>query len=426
MRVLVIGSGGREHAIVRACLRSSLVGEVLAAPGNGGMARDVRCVQVDIMNPEAVLALVREAEVDFVIVGPEAPLSIGLVDALESAGVLAYGTNQAATRLEASKAYCKDFLQRHGIPTAAYASFTEIDPALTYLKQCRYPVVVKASGLAAGKGVIIAQDEPEAVASVRGMLDGTLFGESGREVVVESFLEGEEASIMLMVCRDRYVALPPSQDHKRVGEGDSGPNTGGMGAYAPAAVVDETVQRRIREEIIEPTLAGLRCDGIDYRGTLYIGIMITDSGPQVVEFNTRFGDPELQVLLPLCETDPVGVMLACARGTLDGVELHVREGAAIVVVLAATGYPGEYERGESIELPDALPENVEIVHAGTQLDDGGTLRSAGGRVLGVTAFAPTLKEAAARAYAVCEQIRWPGKYYRRDIGVRQLTRERCG
>lgn len=421
LNVLIIGSGGREHALLRACLDSPLVASATAAPGNGGMAADAVCHALDVEDPQACVALARNIGANFVIVGPEVPLALGVADALREAGIATYGPGQDGAVLESSKAACKDFFKRYAIPTAAYGTFSETEPALAYLKTCKVPVVVKASGLAAGKGVLICETLEAAEAAVRGMLEENQFGDSGREIVIEEFLKGQEASIMVMVSGDQYVCLPPSQDHKRIGEGDTGLNTGGMGAYAPAAVVTDAVMDSVHEKIIQPTLAGFKKEGIDFRGTLFIGLMIDDSGEaKVLEYNVRFGDPECQVLLPLCETDPVQLMWDCANGTLEPGEVKIREDHAIIVVLAAKGYPGAYPKGDLIGLPLDLPENVHIIHAGTQLDEDGCLRSSGGRVLGVVAMAPRLEEAAASAYAVCDRVNWDNKAFRRDIGYRQL------
>ncbi|MEM8549967.1 MAG: phosphoribosylamine--glycine ligase, partial [Verrucomicrobiota bacterium] len=339
------------------------------------------------------------------------------------AGIPAYGPNAAAARLEASKNFTKDFLLRHQIPTAAGQRFSSVESALDYLKSQPMPIVIKADGLAAGKGVIIAQNLDEAEATVRDMLEESVFGESGHEILIEAFMDGEEASITLMVSGREYVMLPPSQDHKRIGEGDTGPNTGGMGAYAPAAVVTPEVHAKVVQEIIEPTLAGLEAEGILYRGTLYIGIMIVDGQPQVVEFNVRFGDPETQVLLPLIEDDPVALMLDCARGELKPAEVTLKDAYAMVIVAAADGYPGSYSKGDRISFPATLENDTAIIHAGTkQVEDGGIVTS-GGRVLGITALGSTLKEAADRAYDVCTQVSFNGMNYRRDIGHRQLARE---
>lgn len=421
LKVLVIGSGGREHALLKACLKSPMVEKTWAAPGNGGMAAEAECHPLDVENPDACVALARELGANFVIVGPEVPLALGAADALREAGIATYGPGKDGAVLESSKAACKGFFAKYDIPTAAWDTFSEVEPALEYLKDCSLPVVVKASGLAAGKGVLICETEAEAETAVRGMLEGGQFGESGQQVVIEEFLTGQEASIMVLVSGDQYVCLAPSQDHKRVGEGDTGLNTGGMGAYAPAAVVDEAVMATVREKVIEPTLDGFKAEGIDFRGTLFVGLMINAAGePKVLEYNVRFGDPECQVLLPLCETDPVGLMWDCANGTLKPEEVKMRDGAAIIVVLAAKGYPGSYPKGDIIKLPEALPDDVDIVHAGTKLDADGNLLASGGRVLGVVAMAATLEEAASKAYAVCDAVEWENKYFRRDIGHRQL------
>ena len=423
LNVLILGSGGREHALLKACLRSPRVASVRVAPGNGGMALEAECLAVDPCDPAAVVALARRVGADLVLVGPEGPLAAGVVDALEAEGILAYGPRASGARLEASKAFCKDFLLRHRIPTAAAATFTSVAPALERVRAGRFPVVLKASGLAAGKGVVIARDLAEAEAALRDMLEAKVFGASGDEVLVEEFMEGEEASIMLVVCRDQYLMLPASQDHKRAGEGDTGPNTGGMGAYAPAAVVTPEVEARVRAEIVAPTLAGLLADGIDYRGTLYIGIMVTADGPKVVEFNARFGDPECQVLLPLVDGDPVELFEAVARGTFRSAQMGVRPGAALVVILAAQGYPASPRTGDAIELPASLPEGVDLVHGGTRRLPDGRLVTSGGRVLGVVARGADLAEAARRAYAAVPTIRIAGSHHRRDIGARQLRRD---
>lgn len=421
LNVLIIGSGGREHALLKACLASPLVETVWAAPGNGGMAAEADCLPLDVEDPHACVALARELGATFAIVGPEVPLALGAADELRAAGIPTYGPGRDGAELESSKSVCKAFLQKYNIPTAAYGTFTEVAPALDYLAGCQLPIVVKASGLAAGKGVLICETLAEAETAVRGMLEDKLFGESGREVVIEEFLSGQEASIMVMVSGDQYICLPPSQDHKRVGEGDTGLNTGGMGAYAPAAVVTDAVMQVVHQSVIQPTLAGFREQGIDFRGTLFIGLMIDDAGtPKVLEYNVRFGDPECQVLLPLCETDPVELMWHCANGTLQPAQVRLRDAAAMIIVLAAKGYPGSYAKGDVIKLPDSLPDDVSIVHAGTRLSDTGELLSSGGRVLGVVALAPTLEEAAQKAYSVCDRVEWENKFFRRDIGHRQL------
>jgi phosphoribosylamine--glycine ligase len=423
LHVLILGSGGREHALLKACLRSARVASVRVAPGNGGMALEAECLACNISRPSEVLELVRKLSIDLVLVGPEVPLAAGVVDVLEDAGVLAYGPRAAGAQLEASKVFTKKFLVRHKIPTADAASFTAVAPAMEYLAQRPFPAVLKASGLAAGKGVVIAQNLNEAEIALREMLEAKIFGTSGDEVLIEEFMQGEEASIMLMVCREQYLMLPPSQDHKRVGEGDTGPNTGGMGAYSPTGVVTSEIEARIRKEIIEPTLRGLILDGIDYRGTLYVGIMVTDRGPRVVEFNVRFGDPECQVLMPAMETDPVEIMESIARGTFRAADVRLRPGATLIVVLAAHGYPAAVRIGDAIELPSQLPEGVDILHGGTQRQPNGALVTSGGRVLGIVAHGATLAEAAQKAYAVAPLVRFAGCHYRRDIGARQLRRD---
>lgn len=421
LKVLIIGSGGREHALLKACLKSPLVSEAWAAPGNGGMAAEAECHPLNVEDPAACVALAKSLGANFAIVGPEVPLALGAADELRASGIATFGPGKDGAVLESSKAACKAFFNKYNIPTAAWDTFTEVGPALEYLAGCQLPVVVKASGLAAGKGVLICETAGEAEAAVRGMLEAGQFGESGQQVVIEEFLTGQEASIMVMVSGEQYVCLSPSQDHKRVGEGDTGLNTGGMGAYAPAAVVDEAVMDTVRKSVIEPTLDGFKTEGIDFRGTLFVGLMISEAGePKVLEYNVRFGDPECQVLLPLCETDPVELMWDCANGTLKPAEVKIRNEAAMIVVLAAKGYPGSYAKGDVITLPETLPEGVDIVHAGTQLDADGNLLSSGGRVLGVVALAPTLEEAADKAYATCDAVEWENKYFRRDIGHRQL------
>ncbi|TVP79024.1 MAG: phosphoribosylamine--glycine ligase [Puniceicoccaceae bacterium] len=420
--MLVVGSGGREHALVQKCRQSPLAGRVIAAPGNGGMAAEVECFAISVEDIPALVELAQTQAIGLVVVGPEVPLSLGLVDALAAVGIPAYGPDQAGAQLEASKAFCKDFFARHQIPTAAYGTFTELAPALAYLEKHPAPIVIKASGLAAGKGVIMAETQEAAIAAIKDMLEGDAFGSSGREIVIEETLYGEEASIHVIVSGEDFVCLPASQDHKRVGEGDTGPNTGGMGAYTPTSRVTPALQAEIEAQVIRPTLAGLKADGIDYRGTLYAGLMLTEQGVKVLEYNVRFGDPETQVLLPMVADDLVPVLLASAKGEPLPSELKFHPGAAIVVVLAAAGYPGAYAKGEAIHLPESLPAHSAIVHAGTTRDADGTIRTAGGRVLGVSGQAASLADAARLAYSVCDQIEFADKYLRRDIGHRELNR----
>lgn len=423
--ILLLGSGGREHALLQACLKSPLSASVTVAPGNAGMALEAPCLPLDVEDVPATVALARKTGANFVVVGPEVPLALGVVDALQAAGIPAYGPVRAGALLEASKTHSKAFLARHSIPTAAGERFTASAPALAYLATRPLPIVIKASGLAAGKGVVIANTAAEARTAVLDMLDKRVFGESGAEILIEDFMEGEEASIMLMVSGTKYVMLPPSQDHKRVDDGDTGPNTGGMGAYAPADVVTPEVRRRVITEIIEPTLAGLAAEGVDYRGTLYVGIMVTKDGPKVVEFNVRFGDPECQILLPLVETDLVQLMHDCATGDLKPETVRFHDGAAVIITLAAHGYPGTVRKGDAITLPAPpdMPDGTQILHSGTKLDSAtGAFLVNGGRALGAVARGASLEEAVRRAYALVGKINFGGMHYRHDIAARQLRR----
>ncbi len=424
LTVLVVGSGGREHALANACVRSPLVSRVLAAPGNPGIAAECACFDVAADDVDGLVELAVAQQVTFVIVGPEVPLALGLVDALQEKGILAFGPKADGGRLEASKIYTKQILLKHGIPTGAAASFDNAEAAIEYLQTASFPIVVKADGLAAGKGVIIAKDYEEAAATVRSMIDDAAFGDSGKEVLIEECLYGEETSIHAIVSGRDYVILPTSQDHKQVFEGDTGPNTGGMGAYSPADLIDAALMSRIDREIVKPSVDAIADEGIDFRGTLFIGIMITKDGPKVLEYNTRFGDPETQVILTRLETDPVAIMLAAARGELAQLEVKVKPDYALVVVLASAGYPGRYPKGEVISLPEAVGENEVIFHASTTFDDQRNVVTNGGRVLGVTALGPDLRTAAAKAYALCDRVSFTSKYLRRDIGGKELNRQR--
>ncbi len=422
LKVLVVGSGGREHVLASLCAQSPFCREVIVAPGNGGMAAQFPCFPVAADDIAGLTNLAVEQGVDFVIVGPEVPLSLGLVDSLAQRGIAAFGPKSDGARLEASKIFTKDLLVKHCIPTAEACNFNTVAPALEYLRTRQFPVVIKADGLAAGKGVIVAADFPEAQKAVIDMLEGGAFGASGSQVLIEDCLVGEEISIHLLVSGRDFVILPTSQDHKRIGDNDTGPNTGGMGAYSPADLVNADVLRAVEEQIAKPAVEAIAAEGIDFAGALFIGIMLTADGPKVLEFNTRFGDPETQVILPRLETDLLHLLHACANGYLSEIPLQVKPGYALCVVLTAGGYPGNYAKGDPIEIPASVPENCVVYHAGTATGPDGQIVTNGGRVLGVTATAPSLPEASRDAYDLAAKIKFASVYYRRDIGAKQLNR----
>jgi phosphoribosylamine--glycine ligase len=423
--LLVVGSGGREHTLVRALLASPAAPRVICAPGNAGIAEEAPCFPIAADDIPGLVALVQRENIAFVVVGPEVPLSLGLADRLRALGIPVYGPGADGARLEASKIFTKEILLKHRIPTAPAAFFNAIEPALAYLRTRSIPIVVKADGLAAGKGVVVAQSLAEAEAAVREMLAGDKFGAAGRQLLIEDCLFGEETSILVVVSGRDYVILPTSQDHKRIGDGDTGPNTGGMGTYSPAEVVTPALLARIEDEIVRPSVDAIAAEGIAFCGTLFIGIMLTPTGPSVIEYNTRFGDPETQVVLPRLATDLLELLWAAATDRLSAVgPLAVKTDYAVCVVIAARGYPDAYTKGDVITLPApaALPPATTIYHAGTARNAAGQLVTHGGRVLGVTALAPSLRAAADRAYAACDQVQCAAKYFRRDIGARQLNR----
>lgn len=428
MKILIIGSGGREHALAWKAAQSPLAERVFVAPGNGGTSREpgVQNVPIDALDIPALLAFAREEGIGLTIVGPEAPLVAGVADAFAAAGLRCFGPSAAAAELEGSKAFTKDFLARHGIPTAAYRTFTEVDPALAYLREVGAPIVVKADGLAAGKGVILAEDLATAERAVRDMLSGGAFGEAGRRVVIEEFLTGEEASFIALVGGGEILPMASSQDHKARDDGDRGPNTGGMGAYSPAPVVTAELHERIMAEVMRPTVAGLAAEGRPYLGFLYAGLMIGPDGtPKVLEYNCRFGDPETQPILMRLRSDLVALCLAAIDGGLDRASADWDPRAALGVVLAAGGYPDAYARGRAIQGLEAAARvpDCKVFHAGT-LERNGQVLTNGGRVLCVTALGETVAAAQARAYQAAAEIHWPDCYYRHDIGHRAVARER--
>ncbi|WP_163558538.1 phosphoribosylamine--glycine ligase [Halomonas sp. NO4] len=427
MKVLIIGGGGREHALAWKVAQSPRVDRVYVAPGNAGTAHEagVENVAIEATDLDGLVAFARERDVALTVVGPEAPLVAGVVDRFRAAGLTIFGPTAGAAQLEGSKSFTKDFLARHAIPTAEYRTFTAVAPALEYLAERGAPIVIKADGLAAGKGVIVAETLADAEAAVRDMLEANAFGDAGARVVIEEFLAGEEASFIVMVDGDTVLPLATSQDHKRAYDGDAGPNTGGMGAYSPAPVVTDTVHERVMERIIQPTVQGMSAEGYPYTGFLYAGLMIDAEGnPRVIEYNCRFGDPETQPILVRLESDLAGLCLAAARGELAGHTCDWDPRAAVGVVMAAGGYPGSYRKGDAIEgLEAAAATGCQVFHAGTVERDG-RIVTAGGRVLCVTALGEGVGAARDLAYRGVAAIDWPDVQYRRDIAFRAIDRER--
>jgi len=427
MNILLLGSGGREHALAWKIADSALTDKLWCAPGNAGIAREAECVALDIADHEAVIGFCKANAVDFVVVGPEAPLCAGIVDDLEAAGVRAFGPNKAAARLEGSKGFTKDLCRANNIPTAAYERFTAAGAAKHYVRTCGAPIVVKADGLAAGKGVVVAQTVAEAEAAIDMILGGGV-GEAGAELVIEEFLAGEEASFFVLSDGEHAVPLASAQDHKRAFDGDQGPNTGGMGAYSPPPVMTEDLSKRVLDEIMLPTIRAMKAKGSPYKGVLFAGLMITAAGPKLIEYNVRFGDPECQVLMLRLMSDLVPALLASRDGVLKNFDLRWHGEAALTVVMATRGYPGSYGKGSVIAGLDHAEavEGVEVFHAGTRADDDGRILANGGRVLNVSALGTTVTQAQARAYVAVDKIRWPEGFCRRDIGWQAIAREEAG
>ena len=424
MNILLLGSGGREHALAWKMAASPLVDRLICAPGNAGIAHEAECVDLAIADHAAVTAYCRANRIDFVVVGPEAPLCAGIVDDLEAAGIKAFGPSRAAARLEGSKGFTKDLCRSAGIPTAAYERFRTAAAAIAYTRERGAPIVVKADGLAAGKGVVVAESMGEAEAAIEMILGGGV-GAAGAELVIEEYLVGEEASFFALCDGETALPLASAQDHKRAFDGDKGPNTGGMGAYSPAPILDAALSARVMREIILPTLRAMKAMGAPYKGVLYAGLMITAEGSKLIEYNVRFGDPECQVLMPRLMSDLVPALLASRDGLLKSVDLRWYPESALTVVMAAKGYPGPYGRGsviEGLEQAAAVP-GVEIFHAGTK-QDGAHVVANGGRVLNVSALGRSVREAGARAYEAVARIRWPEGFYRHDIGWRAIEREK--
>jgi phosphoribosylamine---glycine ligase len=423
MNILLLGSGGREHALAWAISASPLTARIICAPGNAGIAQVAECVALDLGDHKAVIAFAKENKIDLVVVGPEGPLVAGIVDDLEAAGVKAFGPNKWAARLEGSKGFTKDLCKANNIPTAAYQRFKQAQAARDYVRKQGAPIVVKADGLAAGKGVVVAETVEEAEAAIEMMFGGGL-GSPAWEIVIEECLVGEEASFFALCDGETALPLVSAQDHKRVGDGDKGPNTGGMGAYSPAPVMTDAITKRTMDEIVLPTVRAMKAMGAPYKGVLFAGLMITDTGPQLIEYNVRFGDPECQVLMLRLMSDVVPALMAARDGQLKNFDLRWYPHAALTVVMAANGYPGAYEKGSVIGgLAEAAAlEQVQVFHAGTKAE-GGKVVANGGRVLNVCGTGATIREAQARAYAAIDKINWPQGFCRRDIGWRAIARE---
>ena len=417
MRVLVVGGGGREHAICWKLAQSSKISKLYCAPGNAGIADVAECVPVGAEDIDGICAWAADNNIDLAVIGPEVPLAMGIVDRLNEAGVKTFGPNAKCAQLEASKSFTKAFLARHNIPTAGYREFTDKEELLANVGIYGYPMVLKADGLAAGKGVVIPEDEESAVAAIEEMMGDKVFGNAADKIVVEEFLTGVEASMLCFVDHNTIVPMESAQDYKRIYDGDKGPNTGGMGTYSPSLLFDEEVEKQIREQILLPTLRGFQEDGLDFQGVLFIGLMLSEDGPKVIEFNNRFGDPETQSVLRRMESDLLDVFTAVVDNRLNEIEIKWIDERAVTVVLASGGYPGSYAKGKVITGLDKVDDDIVVFHAGTKFDKEGRIVTSGGRVLGVTATGATHDEARAKAYANAERIEFEGAYMRKDIGL---------
>lgn len=422
VQVLVIGGGGREHALTWKASQSASVEKVYCVPGNPGIAQIAECAKLDISDNEALVSFAQEHKIDLTIVGPEVPLANGIVDAFRSQGLAIFGPTQAAAQIEGSKSFAKDLMKKYHIPTAKFEVFTEAEAAKAYIVEQGAPIVIKADGLAAGKGVVVAMTLDEALEAVDMMMCDNAFGNAGAQVVIEEFLSGEEASILTFCDGTTIVPMISSQDHKRAYDNDEGPNTGGMGTYAPAPVVTADILARVQKEILEPTVAAMKAEGMPYTGCLYAGLMITEDGPKVIEFNARFGDPETQVVLPLLDSDIVEVMMACVNGNLADLDIQWKNDAAVCVVMAAGGYPQSYNKGDVITgLDTAAQQGAIVFHAGTA-KDGDNIVTNGGRVLGVTALGSDIQQAVDNAYRAVKAIHFDNVHYRNDIAYRAIAR----
>lgn len=417
MRVLVVGGGGREHAICWKLAQSSKISKLYCAPGNAGIADVAECVPVGAEDIDGICAWAADNNIDLAVIGPEVPLAMGIVDRLNEAGVKTFGPNAKCAQLEASKSFTKAFLARHNIPTAGYREFTDKEELLANVGIYGYPMVLKADGLAAGKGVVIPEDEESAVAAIEEMMGDRVFGNAADKIVVEEFLTGVEASMLCFVDHNTIVPMESAQDYKRIYDGDKGPNTGGMGTYSPSLLFDEDIEKQIREQILLPTLRGFQEDGLDFQGVLFIGLMLSEDGPKVIEFNNRFGDPETQSVLRRMESDLLDVFTAVVDNRLNEIEIKWIDDRAVTVVLASGGYPGSYAKGKVITGLDKVDDDIVVFHAGTKFDEEGRIVTSGGRVLGVTATGATHDEARAKAYANAERIEFEGAYMRKDIGL---------